>query len=188
MKATQEAMLRREEACAVCAVKDWLENRFEVYLFAEATSTTTWMKQYYRTSNEDLDSEDDEENSSRSIAKDPARGILFLEESGAFCFGPKEKIHAILDVQRYVAQWPLVPVEELHASAIQHPDDLNMRWLLHTRRIKCIPPNDVPQLADKDALPPSAGIGDKSASVWCCKRCVESLCPRKTTDAASCVG
>ena len=29
-KATQQAELRREEACAVCAVKDWLENRYPV--------------------------------------------------------------------------------------------------------------------------------------------------------------
>jgi hypothetical protein len=32
-KAREEAQLRREEACAVCAVKDWLENRHPVYLF-----------------------------------------------------------------------------------------------------------------------------------------------------------
>ena len=38
---------RREEACAVCARKDWLNNRYEVYLFKEATGVTTW-SQYYR--------------------------------------------------------------------------------------------------------------------------------------------
>ena len=46
MKATQHAELRREEACAVCAVKDWLENRYRVYLFQESTNTTTWF-QYF---------------------------------------------------------------------------------------------------------------------------------------------
>ena len=59
MKATQKAELRREEACAVCAVKDWLENRYEVYLFAEATSTTTWMKHFYGQENENLEDDDD---------------------------------------------------------------------------------------------------------------------------------
>ena len=175
-KATQKAELRREEACAVCAVKDWLENRYEVYLFAEATSTTTWKKHFYGHENENPEDDDDEENLSRSVVKDLARGNLLIEDSGAFCFGPTEKFQAILNVQRYVAQWPLVPLEELHASAIQHPDDLNMRWLLHTRRIKCILPRDVPQLDDEDALPPSAGIGDRDASVSCCKLCVASSC------------
>ena len=46
-KATQEAELRREEACAICAVKDWLENRFRVYLFKEAAATTTWSNFFF---------------------------------------------------------------------------------------------------------------------------------------------
>ena len=32
---------RREEACAVCARKDWLNNRFKVYLFQEVFGQTT---------------------------------------------------------------------------------------------------------------------------------------------------
>ena len=32
-RAAQKAELRREEACAVCAVKDCLEQLYEVYLF-----------------------------------------------------------------------------------------------------------------------------------------------------------
>ena len=47
MKATTEAVPCREEACAVCAAKDWLENRTEMYLFQEASGTTTWAKQVY---------------------------------------------------------------------------------------------------------------------------------------------
>ena len=84
MKATPKAELRREEACAVCAVRDWLEKRYEMYLFAEATSTTTWMKYFYGKEDEDLENEDDDENFNRSMVKDPARGILLIEESGAF--------------------------------------------------------------------------------------------------------
>ena len=38
-KAMQNAVPRREEACVVCAVKDWLENRYEVYLFKAATGS-----------------------------------------------------------------------------------------------------------------------------------------------------
>ena len=36
---------------------------------------------------------------------------------------PKDKINEILNVQCYIAQWPLIPVAELHASSIRHPDD-----------------------------------------------------------------
>ena len=46
-KAMKEARPRQEQACAVCAVKDWLENRAEVNLFQEATGTATWKKQFY---------------------------------------------------------------------------------------------------------------------------------------------
>jgi hypothetical protein len=98
-----------------------------------------------------------------------ARGTLLVDDSGAFCVGPREKVHAILDVQRYIAKWPLIPAAELHASSVQHPDDLGMRWLLHTRRVKCTPVSDVAQLAETDTLPKSAGIGDKEATVWCCR-------------------
>ncbi len=175
MKATQQATLRREEACAVCAVKDWLENRYPVYLFKEATGTTTWYKHFYVLEGEDVHDEQDDEEPKASGGKRPA-GTLLIEDSGAFCFGPKNRTHEILDVQRYAAEWPLIPIVELHASSVQHPDDLSMRWLLHCRRVKCLPASDVPQLAGQDALPKSAGVGDKEESVWCCKLCVENLC------------
>ena len=42
-----EAVPRRQEACVVCAVKDWVEKRFPVYIFAVPTSSTTW-NQYLR--------------------------------------------------------------------------------------------------------------------------------------------
>ena len=46
-RAAEKAELRREEACAVCAVKDWLEQRHAVYLFQEGTCTTTWQRAFY---------------------------------------------------------------------------------------------------------------------------------------------
>ena len=103
-------------------------------------------------------------------------GGILVEGNGVFCFGPRDKIDAILNVRRYAAQWPLIPVSELHASSVQHPDDLGMRWLLHTRRVKCMPSSDVAQLAAKDVLPKSAGIGDRDTHVWCCRLCVDALC------------
>ena len=51
-----------------------------------------------------------------------------------------------------------------------------MRWLLHSRRVACLPIGDVPHLAGQSALPRCAGVGDKDATVWCCKLCVTNLC------------
>ena len=48
-KAHEKAEPRREEACAICAVKDWLENRHDVCLFKEASSMTTWSTRFYTT-------------------------------------------------------------------------------------------------------------------------------------------
>ena len=81
--------------------------------------------------------EADDDNSNSSDVAQPAGGTLLVDDSGAFCLGPKEKVDEILNVQRYIAQWPLIPVAELHASSVQHPDDLAMRWPLHSRRVKC---------------------------------------------------
>ena len=36
-KNIDKAVPRRMEACAICAVKDWIENRQEIYLFAKPT-------------------------------------------------------------------------------------------------------------------------------------------------------
>ena len=180
-KAALNAKPRREEACAVCAVKDWLENRYPVFLFSEATGTTTWAKFFFATGeyhNEHANPEDDKEHTGEDDnghAQHRTCGILLVDENGTFCVGPRDKVNDILAVGRYVSTWPLIPTEELHASSVQHPDDLNMRWLLHTRRVQCEPVSDVAQLTDK-ALPRSAGVGVKDATVWMCKACVENLC------------
>ena len=169
MKATKKAELRRGEACAVCAVKDWLENRYEVYLFREGTGTTTWKQQFYGREDEGLCEEEEGGRTDASGSQHSTQGTLLVDENGTFCVGPKDTIHAILNVQRYVARWPLIPVDELHASSVQHPDDVHMRWLF-SRRVKCTPPAPGP-----DSLPRSAGIGDKDATVWCYRHCVEHL-------------
>ena len=180
-KAALNAKPRREEACAVCAVKDWLENRYQVFLFTEATGTTTWAKFFFATGeyyNEHANPEDDNEHAGEDDnghAVHRTCGILLVDENGTFCAGPRDKVNDILAVGRYVSTWPLIPTEELHASSVQHPDDLSMRWLLHTRRVQCEPVSDVAQFNDK-ALPRSAGVGVKDATVWMCKSCVENLC------------
>ena len=106
-------------------------------MFKEATSTTTWRKHFYTTADHLVgDEEHDDSSPHRSSDSHHASGHLFVEGSGALCFGPKGKIHEILNVERYIQKWPLIPKAELHASSVQHPDDTSMRWLLHTRRVK----------------------------------------------------
>ena len=131
------AVPRREEACAVCACKDWVNNRYEVYLFKEATGTTTWARHFrYGGNDEEIAGEDHGEDPRKSGDSHPAQGGLLMEDSGAFCVGPKDKIHEIPNVERYIKKWPLIPQAELHASSVQHPDDISMRWLLHSRRVE----------------------------------------------------
>ena len=180
-KTHSTAVPRREEACAICACKDWLNKRFEVYLFKEATGTTTWARHLrYADNDEELFGEEHGEDPRKSSDFQPAQGGLLVEESGAFCVAPKDKIHKILNVERYIKKWPLIPQAELHASSVQHPDDNSMRWLLHSRRVE----RKLPQLATSNAaqsdesLPPSAGIGDKDSSVWMCKSCIDHLCTK----------
>ena len=95
--------------------------------------------------------EDDDHNSLASGVLHPARCTLLIDGESNFCVGPKEKVHALLDVDRYILQWPLIPIAELHASSVQHPDDPSMRWLLHSRRVQCLPIGDVTQLAKPSA-------------------------------------
>ena len=148
LKATKEAVPRREEACAVCAVRDWLENRYPVRLFSAASGTTTWKKFFFAVGEDaNEDEEDDDHNSLASGGPHPARCTLLIDGESNFCVGSKEKVLALLDVERYILQWPLIPIAELHASSVQHPDDPNMRWLLHSRRVACLTSDDVPHIA-----------------------------------------
>ena len=78
----------------------------------------------------DHDTDEGEEHA-RAYRKGPQ-----LRDENGFCyFGPAEKIHQLLDVNLYVPVVPLAPLEELHASSVQHPRFETMRWLLHTRRV-----------------------------------------------------
>ena len=104
MKATKKAEHRREEACAVCAVKDWLENRHEVHLFKEGARLTTWLEQFYGRADENVCDDDHVGHATASGSPHSARGAFLVDNDGTFCLGPRNKIHAILDVHRYVAR------------------------------------------------------------------------------------
>ena len=89
---------------------------------------------------------------------------------------------------------PLAPLEELHASSVQHPRFHTMRWLLNTRRVPVSRAADAanatertdgaPERLTGDAVggateharPPCAGIGDAEQPAWICHHCASHLC------------
>ena len=51
----------------------------------------------------------------------------------------ESKVHQHLGVEHYPKAMPRIPVEELHASSVQHPRFPTYRWLLHTCRVPTRP-------------------------------------------------
>jgi hypothetical protein len=91
-KTHESAVPRREEACAVCACKAWVNQRYEVYLFKEATGTTTWARHFrYGGNDEEISGEEHDEDPRKSRDSQPAQGGLLVEDSGAFCVGPRRR-------------------------------------------------------------------------------------------------
>ena len=106
-----------------------------------------------------------------------------LRDEDGFCyFGPVDQIDAILNVNNYVHVVPLAPLEELHASSVQHPSFPDMRWLLNTRRVPVLPSgsgDDHAKTTDdsaEDTRPSCAGVGDAEAPSWLCHHCAAHLC------------
>jgi hypothetical protein len=98
-------------------------------------------------------------------------------------------VHKLLDVEKYVPVVPMAPIEELHASSVQHPRFPDMRWLLHTKRVPVlqstdtVPPSGAAERAANDPCaaaastrPRCAGIGDADEPVWLCHECAAHLC------------
>ena len=66
---------------------------------------------------------------------DAARMRALLNHRGVYCLQSLELVQKLLDVERYRQRWPLIPVDELHASSVQHPKHAEWRWLMHSRRV-----------------------------------------------------
>jgi hypothetical protein len=118
-----ECTMRQIVACAVCASKDWIDDFYPCYMWTDAPLSA----KAGATEHDDDDEHDtdDEEEHVTTHKKGPE-----LRDENGFCyFGPPEKIHAHLDVELYVPVVPLAPLEELHASSVQHPAFPAMRWL-----------------------------------------------------------
>ena len=103
------------------------------------------------------------------------KGICYIQSP--------DKVHKLLDVERYVRLWPQIPLKELHASSVEHPEHPEWRWLLHTRRVPLLSEsrqghvslvNNAPQ-----GRPSCAGVGDPDGVVWVCWDCLLSLAQKK---------
>ena len=190
-RAAEAAVPRRQEACVVCAVKDWVEKRLPVYLFVEPTSSATWTEYLSGRATSLPEGHDHEfnDNAPPGNDEDEPTGTVLLKD-GVLCFGPRAQVDALLSVRAYAKDWPNIPVEELHASSVQHPADPQMRWLLHTRRVptRRAPAaggagtpargGDGPQEQGGTPRPPCAGVGLSDRTAWACAHCAAKLCAR----------
>ena len=175
-----ECTMRQVVACAVCAVKDWIDDYYPWYLWQDAPSLhqSTQMPE----NEENSEVEDGEEQQQRERPS-RRRGPQLRGEDGVCFLGPADKVHKLLDVEKYVPVVPLVPPGELHASSVQHPSFPEMRWLLHTKRVPVlqggVSGGSGGQGAAEHGLtegtaaepsdasrPPCAGVGDREQTAW----------------------
>ena len=108
---------RSEVPCVVCARKDWLENRFTVHLWREATGSSTLAELQHHESGK----------------------TVLLTCGQHLCFGNRHLIDNLLATKRYCELFPLIPPEHLYGSSALHPADERMSWLLHTKRVHILP-------------------------------------------------
>ena len=155
------ALPRCEVACVVCARKDWMENRFRVHLWKEATHS----------------------KSVGEIIHGPGSTQLLVHAED-LCFGNRGVINHYLATGLYAHLMPRIPQEELYASSVVHPADPSMQWLLHTRRVPLRRDDSVAQpalqreasAAQPDSPHPCAGVGNPDEKAWICYECACCLC------------
>ena len=130
---------------------------------------------------EDSDGDDAESEAAAEESSDEEasvtkqrKGRLLKDEDGFYVINA-DKINKLLDVNKYIEAWPLIPKEELHASSVQHPSHPEYRWLLNTRRVPVQAPS-LGSAATEQELPKCAGVGIKDRPLWLCKSCTTALC------------
>ena len=128
--------MRQIVACAVCVVKDWIDDFYPCYMFKECPVTHSAAEHAEGDGNGSEHGSGKEDGAAAGSA--PKRGPALRDAENYCYFGPAERIHELLDVERYIPVVPLAPLEELHASSVQHPLFSDMRWLLHTRRVPVV--------------------------------------------------
>ena len=166
--------MRQVVACAVCAMKDWIDDYYPCYLWQAAPVVLqSTLTADIGENCEVLQEEREEEEQQHQQRVSRSRGPQLRDEDGVCFFGPAEKVHQLLDVEKYLHVVPLAPQEELHASSVQHPSFPHMRWLMHTKRVPVLEKASVELGAGR---PPCAGVGDPEQTAWLCHECASHLC------------
>jgi hypothetical protein len=161
--------MRQRVGCATCAKVAWIEHCFPCYLFKECPLELK--KKDEDTDDEGAQSDDSEDSATHATEH---RQTQLLRDEHGYYISDAHRIHELLDVTKYIEAWPQIPIEDLHASSVQHPQHPEYRWLLNTRRVPVIRPDE--SVATERALPPCAGIGCPEDPVWLCKSCTKALC------------
>ena len=172
-----EQVPRCEAACAICAQKDYLEQRHKLSLFGSLP------QQHATEQCADAASDVGDVSEGEGEAR-AASSRTLLKHRGVYYLQSPEGVQKLLDVERYRQRWPLIPVDELHASSVQHPKHAEWRWLLHSRRVPVKVPVDpgkgvgscgATQPADAGASAGSCGANqpadDSLPMKYYCKHC-----------------
>ena len=168
--------MRQRVACATCAKVAWIDSCFPCFLFQDCPEALR-----PRTQNDADDSETEEQaaeeaTDEEALATEQRRGRLLKDEDGYYVIDAN-KINKLLDVNKYIEAWPLIPKEELHASSVQHPSHPEYRWLLNARRVP-VQASSFESGVPAQELPKCAGVGIKDRPLWLCRSCATSLCRR----------
>ena len=180
---------RRMEACAICAMRDWIERRTQIYLFAKPDGKR--IRILDAGSKEVTEGYEDEESHKCMEKPPPHKFCFYYTKNKRLTIGQPDKVDKFLGVQHYITAGTNIPFEELHASSVQHPYHSNMRWLLHSRRVpkhaaeasQAAESNEAAatQAAEHGVQPPEhtprcAGVGKEAETVWICFDCARCLC------------
>ena len=138
--------MRQLVGCVTCARVDWIDEFVPCYLFKDCPEELLAQDNSDSEASADTDDSDEE--------KTPTGGRALLRDDAGYYVRSAADIDALLDVRKYSRAWPLIPLEELHASSIQHPTHPDYRWLLNTRRVPT---------RDDDSMAPATSSGDDAA-------------------------
>ena len=121
-----ECTMRQVVACAVCAVKDWVDDYYPCYLWQEAPLVlqSTEKTDKEEESGAEAEEEEEEEQQEEKVQRQQRqqqqrqrvalRRVVKLQDHDGFCFlGPAEKVDKLLDVEKYVLVVSIAPLEEL---------------------------------------------------------------------------
>ena len=126
--------------------------------------------------------QDEEEKGGEQSDEEDNRPKRFIKHDMVYYLQNPEAVNDLLNVERYAARWPLIPVAELHASSVQHPLHPEWRWLLHSRRVPVqaiATEEDIGAAQPADSRPRCAGIGDANCHVWSCWDCLMDIVAKK---------